>query len=137
MTEYQPLTDEEARILAEKSYKRDSLDTSKQDTPTMILVAGQPGAGKTAAANNAKSELEEKGGFIHIDADKTRLLIPGGHTVPSTETQPDCQKLVTHLRNFAIVGGRNILEEGTFRGERVFSETAEKMHEKCYNVEVI
>ncbi|MDR1850377.1 MAG: zeta toxin family protein, partial [Zoogloeaceae bacterium] len=137
MTEYKPLTDEKSRFIAEKIYNKNASKTSSHETPTMILVAGQPGAGKTAAANNAKLELRQKGGFIHVDADKVRLEIPGGHTVPSSETQADCQKLVMHLRNFAIVGGRNILEEGTFRGERVFSETAEKMHEKGYNVEVI
>jgi hypothetical protein len=50
----------------------------------------------------AKDDLRKAGGYVHIDADDLRLLIPGGDKVSASQTQPDCKKMVSHLRALAI-----------------------------------
>jgi 2-phosphoglycerate kinase len=50
MSDYLPLTDEEACSIAEKYYNKKAIHTTRQDAPTVILIAGQPGAGKTSAS---------------------------------------------------------------------------------------
>ncbi len=66
-----------------------------------------------------KAELTMQGGCVHVDADRMRERIRVGDSKPTSEqTQADAGRLVAVLRDQAIQGCRNIVEEGTFRGSR-------------------
>ena len=115
-SEYKPLTDEQVKAIALDYYGKRAGKTEAQDEPRMVLVGGQPGAGKSEASALAKTELREQGGYIHVDADRMRERIPLGDSKPTSEqTQKDASRLVTELRGLAVANRRNILEEGTFR----------------------
>jgi hypothetical protein len=47
-----------------------------QDEPTAVILAGQPGAGKSAMRNAAMKELESRGGCVVLDPDQLRELHP-------------------------------------------------------------
>lgn len=112
---YKNLTDSEIQEIAAAYYDERKDHAHAQVTPRHVLVGGQPGAGKSAAAAPIRAELAKQGGYIHVDADRMRERIPTAGTKPtSQETQQDAGKLVSRLRELAIEGKRNIVEEGTF-----------------------
>lgn len=123
---YVPLSDENIKNITEDYFKprlEKAIQTnlvliglfSKEEKPTIIFVAAQPGAGKTKVAKLIKQELKSKGGYIHIDADRLREKIPNHQSYQSSETQADAGRLVKHLRNSSFENNFNIIEEGTFR----------------------
>ncbi|ENX2329911.1 zeta toxin family protein, partial [Neisseria gonorrhoeae] len=117
MIEYTPLSAEgKARIL--NGFMKPRLSrTQSVEQPKIVLVGAQPGAGKSKAASLAKSELRQEGGYIHVDADIMRALIPApeGVVYSSEQTQKDAGALAISVRNSAKENRRNIVEEGTFR----------------------
>jgi len=50
--------------------------SAPQQIPTFLLIAAQPGAGKTGLAEASKSYLRERGGYVRIDADRLREALP-------------------------------------------------------------
>ncbi|MDR3298782.1 MAG: zeta toxin family protein, partial [Candidatus Accumulibacter sp.] len=135
MSDYKPLTQEQARQLARAEYNRQAKASVAHENPVVYFVAGQSGAGKSQASDVLKGELHND--VIHIDVDRVRLLIPDARNFPADTTQKDCQKIVAHLQRLAIAGQRNIIEEGIFKTHGVFSERAEKMRGQGYRAEVI
>lgn len=135
---YQSISEDEVLKRAEKFYKAREAITQPSDNPTIVLVAGQPGAGKTQAANLVKNELKQKGGYIHVDADRMRLELPGHELgYPSSDTQQDAARLVAALRRLAIQGRRNILEEGTFRDKEVVATFLKQSHAMGYQTDMM
>lgn len=137
MTDYQPLTDGEIGATACAYFAERQSKSSKREIPTIVLVGGQPGAGKSAAATMVRAELVMQGGYIHVDADRMRERIRLGGSRPSSEqTQADAGKLAVTLRDQAIQGRRNIVEEGTFRNPDGASLFVQSLHESGYRVEL-
>src|SRR6218665_3593934 len=116
MADYKPLTDKEIRDTAGAYYAERQAKSLPQEQPAIVLVGGQPGAGKSAASSMVKAELAMQGGYVHVDADRMRERIRVGNSKPTSEqTQADAGRLVATLRDQAIQGQRNIVEGGTFR----------------------
>ena len=137
MAEYQPLTDSEVRDTATAYFTERQSKASNQEHPTIVLVGGQPGAGKSAAAAVVKSDLSMRGGYIHVDADRMRERIRVGDSKPTSEqTQADAGRLVTTLRDQAIQSRRNIVEEGTFRSPEGAGKFVRGLQERGYKVEL-
>ncbi|MDR2924992.1 MAG: zeta toxin family protein [Azoarcus sp.] len=139
MAEYAPLTDREAAKLAQDYYSEKAAGATAQEAPTMVLVGGQPGAGKSTAVGAAIADLSRKGGFIHIDADvfheKVEELKEGRFT--SSQTHADCKKIAERVRGHAFEGRRNILEEGLFRHHNSLSGLAGHAREAGYRCELV
>jgi len=96
--------------------------TAPQKTPTFLLIAAQPGSGKTGLANASKSYLRERGGYVRIDADRLREALPYYPALAkqdplnaSARSQHDAGLCVQELRKRAVEEKRNVMEEGTFR----------------------
>jgi len=96
--------------------------SAPQETPTFLLIAAQPGAGKTGLADASKSYLRERGGYVRIDADRLREALPYYPELArqdplnaSARSQHDAGLCVQELRKRAIEEKRNVMEEGTFR----------------------
>lgn len=116
MANYTSITDEQVHGIAAAYYQSRALKTQVQDLPKAVLIAGQPGAGKSQIAQLVRRTLKTQGGYIHVDADRMREELPTHGTTPtSQETQSDAGRLVGALRHMAISNRRNIIEEGTFR----------------------
>jgi len=96
--------------------------STPQAPPTFLLIAAQPGAGKTGLADASKSYLRERGGYVRIDADRMREALPYYPELArqdplnaSARSQQDAGLCVQELRKRAIEEKRNVMEEGTFR----------------------
>ncbi|MCB1996670.1 MAG: zeta toxin family protein [Rhodoferax sp.] len=112
--------------------------SSAQDQPRVVLVGGQPGAGKSAGGELVRDELKAQGGFVHVDADRMRERIPlGTARLPSSETQADAGRLANALRLMAIEARRNIVEEGTFRNPQSVQRFVDRLQEQGYKVEMV
>ena len=110
---------------------------SSQEIPTVILVAGQPGAGKSRLAKSVRSFLKNQGGYLHIDADRMREELPtNGIAYPSSVTQKDAGRLVAALRKLVVSGRINFLEEGTFRDAQNVAVFTDALKNHGYRVEL-
>ncbi|MDR2208485.1 MAG: zeta toxin family protein [Azoarcus sp.] len=139
MPDYIPLTDEEIALLARWRYKDIESFTKAQKSPTIMLVGGQPGAGKSHATKPARAELYYEGGAVHIDTDMfhSRINKFKKEQFTSTQTHKDCKKIAMLVRDYAFEGKRNILEEGLFRHPGSLSNIAEHAHRSGYKCEII
>jgi len=139
MPDYIPLTDKEIARLARYHYENIVPFTEAQERPTIMLVGGQPGAGKTTATETATAELYQKGGVIHVDADVFHLQINNikKDQFTTSQTHEDCKKIAMRVRDYAFEGKRNILEEGLFRHHDSLSSLAERAHKYGYTCEII
>lgn len=137
MADYKPLTDNEVRETAGAYYAERQAKSLPQEQPAIVLVGGQPGAGKSAASSMVKAELAMQGGYVHVDADRMRERIRVGDSKPTSEqTQADAGRLVATLRDQAIQGRRNIVEEGTFRSPDGAGKFVQGLQERGYKVEL-
>ena len=138
MPSYQPLKDQDIQEIASKYYAARALKTEARETPVLVFVGGQPGAGKSAASDQVRDELKPEGGFIHVDADRMRQRIPLTGTQPtSQETQLDAGRLAGALRSHSLNGERNIVEEGTFRNAEDMRGVIERNQARGYRVELL
>jgi len=77
MDEFRISRDDAKEIVSDYLVTSGILDQSaSQEIPTFVLIAAQPGAGKTGLANASKSYLRERGGYVRIDADRLREALP-------------------------------------------------------------
>ena len=138
MAKYQRLTPAEIEDIAARYYAVRESKTQRQEIPTLVLVGGQPGAGKSVVSRIVRAELEQHGGFIHIDSDRLRAHIDTKGTLPtSEETQPDAGALASALRTHALKGRRNIIEEGTFRSPEMVEAFLTNNQPKGQKVELV
>src|SRR6218665_1933469 len=61
MADYKPLTDKEIRDTAGAHYAERQAKSLPQEQPAIVLVGGQPGAGKSAASSMVKAEQAIQG----------------------------------------------------------------------------
>ena len=135
---YKPLTDESVAAITSSYFAQRAARSSAQDQPRVVLVGGQPGAGKSAGGELVRDELKAQGGFVHVDADRMRERIPlGTARLPSSETQADAGRLANALRLMAIEARRNIVEEGTFRNPQSVQRFVDRLQEQGYKVEMV
>ncbi len=143
MVDYKPLTDNEVRDTAVAYYTERQGKSLAKENPIIVLVGGQPGAtcgskmSKSTASSMVKAELAMQGGYVHVDADRMRERIRVGDSKPTSEqTQADAGRLVAVLRDQAIQGRRNIVEEGTFRDPDSTGKFVQALSERGYKVEL-
>lgn len=135
---YKSLIDESVAAITSSYFAQRAARSSAQDQPRVVLVGGQPGAGKSAGGELVRDELKAQGGFVHVDADRMRERIPlGTARLPSSETQADAGRLANALRLMAIEARRNIVEEGTFRNPQSVQRFVDRLQEQGYKVEMV
>jgi UDP-N-acetylglucosamine kinase len=138
MSGYQPLTPEKVQETAASYFAARAAKTTPQEEPTFVLVGGQPGAGKSTAGLMVRDEMSQRGGYIHIDADRLRETINTKGAKPTSEqTQQDAGRLVAELRKNAIADKRNVLEEGTFRDPAGVAKFIDARKQEGYKVELV
>lgn len=136
--QYKPLPDEKIRGIAQQEFTRQSKTAHSVELPKYVAIAGQAGAGKTAASQMVRDELKGKGGSIHLDTDIMRETLPlYGKKPPAEETQRDAGKIVDELRSLAIEKNLNIVEESTFRDSKWVSSLIEERKAQGYEVELM
>src|SRR6218665_1396836 len=137
MADYKPLTDKEIRDTEGGYYEERQAKSLPQEQPAIVLAGGQPGAGKSAPSSMVKAELAMQCGYVHVDADRMRERIRVGNSNPTSEqTQADAGLLLATLRDQAIQGRGNIVEEGPFRSPDGAGKFVQGLQERGYKVEL-
>lgn len=139
MAAYIELSAERAQQIGDDYFREREAKALPAEQPTMVLVGGQPGAGKSAAADNVRDEFKKLGGYVHVDADRLRdeIPLPRGSHPTSEETQNDARRLVQILRTHAIDQRLNIIEEGTYRDANAVQKFVSDRNADGYKVEMM
>src|SRR3546814_184981 len=100
------------------------------ERPTVIVLGGQPGAGKTPMQSLATREFAGRGGIVKIIGDDLRAFLPHYHELQRTNdktaaffTDRDSGRLVEMAIADAVQRRVNVLVEGTMRNPDVVAKT--------------
>jgi predicted kinase len=109
--------------------------------PVLVLLGGQPAAGKTRAQD---AILAERPGLVPITGDDLRAYHPDYDRLTVEDplgmpaaTAPVSGGLVRLALDHALAGGYSALLEGTFRDPAMVAATAERFAAAGYRVEVV
>jgi len=115
----------------------------RRAAPKVIILAGQPGAGKTALTRAAVKEFASQGGSVVIDPDELRDFVPGyrklaeeNYRTASTRSQPLASDFARELRKLAMGEKRNIIIDGTLRHPPSAVELVRDLKNAGYDVEI-
>lgn len=138
------LTDEEFEENVEEIFTELAMCAEKSSNPTLVLVGGQAGSGKSALVARENSDLEEQA--IIIDQDELRTKYPREKykLIHDNLTEreeflllkPYMSRLVPALIEKAQKGGYNIILESALRSVKSFSETISGVKKGGYNTKL-
>jgi len=116
--------------------------TSASLLPKAVIVAGQPGAGKSALIEVAKLEFATQTAAV-INGDQYREFHPQSKGILHLDdklyaerTDPDVRVWTRRLFWSAITNKRNIIFEGTMRQPKPIMETIVNLKQSGYTVEI-
>ncbi|MDD3794066.1 MAG: zeta toxin family protein [Candidatus Gracilibacteria bacterium] len=102
-------------------YEKNGIDKFKTNgdiTPSVIFLAGAPGAGKTEFIES----IENNHNFIIIDIDKYRILFDGYAGKNASEFQGLSTKVANKIYSYCIKNDLNVIVDGTFGNENVVEQ---------------
>ena len=134
--------EEHARIFRERILEESAFSTAtSQERPRVIILAGQPGAGKGGLARSA--ELELRGDAVTVDPDALRDFHPQVESFrnahPYTwadDTHPDASAWAKELRGAAVEGRRNLILDTTLADGEKAVALVKELQAKGYEVEI-
>lgn len=133
---------EHARIFRERILDESALSTAtSQERPRVIILAGQPGAGKGGLARSA--ELEFRGDAVTVDPDALRDFHPQVESFrnahPYTwadDTHPDASAWAKELRGAAVEGRKNLIIDTTLADGEKAVALVKELQANGYEVEI-
>ena len=113
-----------------------------QGVPTAVIFGGQPGAGKSAAVEQASAEFAKKGGAVRIIGDELRAFHPKFAELMGKDDQTAAfytdrdsgrwvEKAIDHARKSQV----NIVIEGTMRDPQKVADTMKGLLEAGYKID--
>jgi predicted ABC-type ATPase len=119
-------------------------DLSASAAPELIMVGGQPGAGKTAAAAQAVRDLmRQAGGVAYINGDELRpfhpqyaALVAADRSTAADKTSADVGLWVERAIREAAAGRFHAVIETTMRQPEVVRRTAEQFTAQGFGFEM-
>lgn len=134
--------EEHARIFRERILEESAFSTAtSQERPRVIILAGQPGAGKGGLARSA--ELELRGDAVTVDPDALRDFHPKVESFrnahPYTwadDTHPDASAWAKELRSAAVEGRKNLILDTTLADGDKAVALVKDLQAKGYEVEI-
>jgi hypothetical protein len=120
-------------------FKREAVS---QAHPTLILLGGQPGAGKTPMQGQAAREFDGHGGLVKIIGDDLRAFLPHYKALQREDDQSaafytdrDSGRLVEMALADAAKRQLNVLVEGTMRSPDVVASTLKRFRDAGYKTD--
>ncbi len=113
-----------------------------QERPVLVIVAGQPGAGKSAVENRVHADLG--GGTVTIDADDLRPTHPDyvplaleNDRTAAPATHADASRWVEMAKDYCISNRFNVVYSTTMRGAEFAEQDINRFKQAGYRVEVV
>lgn len=118
--------------------------TTPAAKPKAIILAGQPGAGKTKVCDDAKSSFDAKEGFVVVDTDQLRAYHPKykkefaqeNDRTAAGRVQKDAGQWSDELIEDAVAARRNLIVDGTLKTPDNARGMCKHLKENGYEVEV-
>ena len=131
-----------------ENYKKDvimmlttGVQPAQEGKQTLMIVGGQPGAGKSRLAKMIEEELKKNA--VRVDFDQLRLMHPYYQTVCASYPdivhrilQYDTNDVKKEAFKFLIENGYNVIYEGALRVTQGFVEFAKQFKENEYNIKL-
>jgi len=119
-------------------------DEVRQGKPVAIILAGQPGSGKSGATDAATMALKEEGRRpVIIDPDDLRIFHPRYEThafedplTAADKVHPDASLWAYEVTSEAINRRNDMIIDGTLASPEGASELTKKLKKNGYHVEV-
>ena len=112
--------------------------------PTVVLVGGAPGSGKTVIVPTVAAELASRSGTpVVLSVDELREHHPGWQREARTDIHaaerfnPDASTWVRRLYRDAIAEHKNIVLETGFKNPQLLSDTAAEFRAAGYRIEAV
>lgn len=136
--------DENAQIFYDQIVPDLFADIPSQHTPTLSVVIGQHGAGKTTLADRLiKPELDERGGYVDIDTDLYKRYHPAYEELMATDdkamaahTGLDGQRWMRRAYDYAREHRLNALTQETVQNPPFLMDIIKAYREEGFLVEV-
>ena len=135
------LNDEEFQKYFNQAYNTIIAGKRPSENKTLIIVGGQPGAGKTRLLPIAKMEL--KNNVAIVDFDELKAFHPNYLEVCSKYNEvahsilhSDANKVKNMILDKLIAEKYNVIYEGALRDTEGFIEFAKKFKEKGYSIKL-
>lgn len=137
------LDDERHQTIFEQVIKPNLFaDVTPSSQPIAIIFGGQPGAGKSAALDVAKRELDHKGGSVEIIGDDLRAYHPRYEELMMRDdktaafyTDRDTGRWIEKAIAEAKAQRVNVVIEGTMRDGNVVAATMNGLREAGYAID--
>ncbi len=118
-------------------------DTSARDNPKAVVLAGQPGAGKSGLVKRAVVDLSPNGGVVVVDTDALRAhhpkykeLLAENDRTAADLVQEDAGRWADELAQDAIAKQRNLIIDGTLKNPKNARRLCRDLKERGYEVEI-
>lgn len=136
--------DEAAHESRRQRHAREALETtSPAERPRAILLAGQPGAGKSALRAQALREAPSEEGAVLVDIDELRVSHPAyrrlslaNDRAAAGQVQHDAGRWGDELIHDAAEARRNIVVDGTLKSPDKAEALCRDLKARGYHVEV-
>lgn len=131
------LEDEEFEKYYEKCLKNIIKDKQSSDKKRLIIVGGQPGAGKTRVIPIANKELNNNG--VIVDFDVLRSLHPKFSEVSKKYIEkthimlhPDVEKVKNKIMSYLMKNSYDVIYEGSLRNTQGFIDFSKEFQKEGY-----
>ena len=137
------LSEQENRRIYEKSIAPALQECESREKPKIIILAGQPGAGKSKLTAQAEREFDSRGGAVSIDIDALRSehpdynrLVRDTPRTAASEVQNDASAWGDRLLADARDQNKNIILDGTLKDPQKAETLVRDFKRSGYEVEV-
>lgn len=137
------LTEDEHQAIFERRIKPELFSGAKpSDRPVAVIFGGQPGAGKSAAVEDAVQAMASRGGAVQVIGDDLRPFHPRYAALMASDdktaafyTDKDSgrwvEKSIAHAKEHRL----NLIIEGTMRSPAVVAETMHGLRQAGYEID--
>ncbi|MFF3256464.1 zeta toxin family protein [Actinacidiphila glaucinigra] len=115
-----------------------------QQEPTVVVLLGQQGAGKTRTSQAIAQRLNERGGFVDLDSDLYKPYHPRYAELMTEDDQlmalhvgPDAREWTHQARTHALENRLNVLAHDTAGDARFSADLLPRYRQAQYRVELV
>ncbi|MFC5724877.1 zeta toxin family protein [Streptomyces gamaensis] len=135
---------ENRRIFLERIVPQQFAGRVPQETPTVVVLLGQPGAGKTRVGHMLAGVLNQRGGFIDVDSDLYKPYHPAyarlmqqDDKLMAAYTRADGRRWMAQAHEYVREARVNAVIQETSQDGEAVAATMRAYRESGFRVEVV